>query len=101
MPTCAVPRCIGPCSIPTRSDSPTSSVPPAWILPDVARRLDDWLVVVPAGARPANPGALLGSKQVKTLLSRGARAGGGRAVRLRRPSWRCRTICTWPRWSMG
>ena len=35
----------------------------------MARRLDDWLVVVPAGARPANPGALLGSKQVKMLLS--------------------------------
>jgi capsular exopolysaccharide synthesis family protein len=33
-----------------------------------ARRLDDWLAVVPAGAKPTNPGAVLGSKQVKTLL---------------------------------
>jgi capsular exopolysaccharide synthesis family protein len=38
-------------------------------LPEVARRLDDWLVVIPAGAPPANPGALLGSKQLKTLLA--------------------------------
>jgi capsular exopolysaccharide synthesis family protein len=33
-----------------------------------ARRLDHWLAVVPAGAKPANPGALLGSRQVKMLL---------------------------------
>jgi Mrp family chromosome partitioning ATPase len=38
-------------------------------IPEVARRLDDWLVVVPAGAPPDNPGALLASKQLKTLLT--------------------------------
>jgi capsular exopolysaccharide synthesis family protein len=38
-------------------------------LAEVARRLDDWLVVVPAGAPPANPGALLGSKQLRALLT--------------------------------
>jgi len=39
-------------------------------LGEVGRRLDDWLTVVPAGATPPNPGALLGSKQVKMLLAR-------------------------------
>jgi succinoglycan biosynthesis transport protein ExoP len=34
-----------------------------------SRRLDDWLAVIPAGARPTNPGALLGSRQVKILLT--------------------------------
>lgn len=38
-------------------------------LAEVARRLDEWLLVVPAGAKPTNPGALLGSRQVKTLLT--------------------------------
>jgi polysaccharide biosynthesis transport protein len=35
---------------------------------EACRRLDDCLAVVTAGARPANPGALLGSKQVKAIL---------------------------------
>lgn len=37
-------------------------------LQEVARRLDDSLIVIPAGATPTNPGALLGSKLLKTLL---------------------------------
>jgi succinoglycan biosynthesis transport protein ExoP len=35
---------------------------------EASRHLDDCVAVVTAGARPENPGALLGSKQVKTLL---------------------------------
>jgi succinoglycan biosynthesis transport protein ExoP len=35
---------------------------------EAGRRLDDCLAVVTAGARPANPGAVLGSKQVKAIL---------------------------------